>query len=77
MSTIENVSISETHQFIDSLNLPGFPGYKKEIEKIKKTKKDFLNKIIFAKKANPNAKRICLRCFTPIYEKGGECPNCE
>jgi len=76
MSTIENVSISETHQFIDSLNLPGFPGYKKEIEKRKETQKDILSKIILSKRIHLGAKKICLKCFTPIYDNG-ECPNCE
>ncbi len=37
----------------------------------------FLNKIIAARKMNPGAKNICQKCFTPIFEMGGKCPNCE
>ncbi|PIP69049.1 hypothetical protein COW91_01490 [Candidatus Nomurabacteria bacterium CG22_combo_CG10-13_8_21_14_all_32_8] len=59
------------------ITLPGFPGNKRYQKKYKEEQKAFLAKIIFAKKANPNAKKFCLRCFTPIYEDGGECPNCD
>ena len=35
-----------------------------------------LNKVILVKRTHPGTKEICLVCFTPIYEDGGECPNC-
>ena len=35
-----------------------------------------LNKVILVKKIYSGAKKVCLVCFTPIYESGGECPNC-
>lgn len=47
---------------------PGKPDSKKKyispFEEINRVKKMF-----------PNAKWIC-HCGTPVYEEGGECPNC-
>ena len=46
-------------------------------EGVKKDAADTLTQINKARRMYPDAKKVCLRCFTPIYESGGECPNCE
>ena len=38
---------------------------------------DTLTQINKARRMYPDAKKVCSKCFTPIYESGGECPNCE
>ncbi|HCY17973.1 MAG: hypothetical protein UR28_C0037G0018 [Candidatus Peregrinibacteria bacterium GW2011_GWF2_33_10] len=67
----------EYPDYFYDITLPGFPGNKKYQKELAEAQKVFLSKIILAKRIHPDAKKICLNCFTPIFEVGGRCPNCE
>ena len=68
---MNNNNVSPDLSYLKNLNLPGFPGSKKEILRKREESERFKERAL----AHPGAKRFCQKCETPIYDEG-ECPNC-
>ncbi len=61
--------------YIDKLKLSGFSPYYKKIRRIEKHSEE--SKLFGTlKRMYPKAKTFCPECLSPIFETGGECPNC-
>jgi len=72
-SIVNNLSFSEARKFL--LKLQSIE--KGNIVEVKEVKEEILSKIIKVKSTHLGAKAVCIKCLTPIFEIGGECPNCE
>jgi hypothetical protein len=62
--------------FVDSLTFQGAHSNNKEKSKRLEELRKKIAQVYLAWEMYPDAKRICWDCFTPIYEIGGQCPNC-